>query len=197
LTTLSELIHTIVLHQQQRKSVLCTQRGIVAKFIGHSASVVVLAVLLVAVPGGAQEPTAPLADDAAPVQAQAGQQTLDLQDAIARDVLEPLQAGMQSRNLKQVLSVFDAQSAPSFPQLQERMKALLDAFASVQFRYKILQAGSEKGHASMTCEVDLDGIPLDSGQVPIRRSAQVRLQLTQTAQGWRISSYSPSDFFNP
>ncbi len=152
---------------------------------------------MAAVPGRAQQPNPAPADEAAQAPAQVGQQQqLDLQEAVAQDVLEPLQAGMESRDLKQVLSVFDPQSSQNFPQLQDRMRALLDAYTAVQFRYKILQASSENAHASMTCEVDLDGTPVEDGQVPVRRSTQMRLQLTQTPKGWRISGYSPSDFFN-
>jgi hypothetical protein len=167
----------------------------VAKSIRHSARVTVLALVLTAVPGLAQQPNAAPPDDTAQVSDQAGQQPLDLQEAVARDVLEPLQAGMESRNLKQVLSAFDAQSVPNFPQFQDRMKAVLDAYAAVRFRYKILQANSEGDHASMTCEVDLDATPVDGGQVPTRRSTQMRLQLKQTQKRWQISSFNPSDFF--
>jgi hypothetical protein len=167
----------------------------VAKSIGHSVKVTLLALLLAAVPGFAQQPNAAAPDDAAQPLAQDTQPQLDLQEGIARDVLEPLQAGMESRNLKQVISVFDPQSVSDFPQLRDRMKALLDAYAAVRFRYKILQASSEGAHASMTCEVDLDATPLDGGQVPTRRTTQMRLQLTQTPKGWRISAFSPGDFF--
>ena len=121
---------------------------------------------------------------------------MDLQEAIAGDVLEPLQAGMESRNLKQVLSVFDPQSSPNFPQLKDRMRALLDAYTAVQFRYKILQASSENAHASMTCEVDLDGTPVDDGQVPSPTQRHDAVETHKTPKGWRISAYSPSDFFN-
>jgi hypothetical protein len=167
----------------------------VAKSIRHPAKVTLLALVLAGVPGLAQQPNAAAPDDAAQSPAQAAQQPLDLQETIARDVLEPLQAGMESRDLKQVLSVFDEQAVPNYPQFRDQMKALLEAYVAVRFRYKILQASSEGAHASMTCEVDLDATPVDSGQVPTRRSTQMRLQLTQTPKGWRISSFSPSDFF--
>jgi hypothetical protein len=151
--------------------------------------------VLAAVPGLAQPQNAAAPDDTAQVPAQATQQPLDLQEAVARDVLEPLQAGMESHDLKQVLSVFDAQTVPNYPQLQDQIKALLDAYVTVRFRYKILQASSDDNHASMTCEIDLDATPVDSGQVPTRRSTQMRLQLTQAPKGWRISNLSPGDFF--
>lgn len=166
-----------------------------AKFIRYLAAGAWLGLALVAAPGWAQQPNAAPADDAAQTSAQGATEPLDLQEAVARDVLEPLQAGMQSRDLKQVLSVFDPQTVPEFPQFRDRIKAMLDTYAALQFRYKILQASAEDHHASMTCEIDLDATPVDQGQVPTRRSTQMRLQLTQTPKGWRISNFSPSDFF--
>ena len=162
-----------------------------AKFVGYLAAVTLLATLMVTVSSQAQEP-APATEEP---QSAGGPQQLELSEAVARDVLEPLQAGMQNRELKQVLAVFDSQSVPDYPQLRDRVKALLDAYAAVQFRYKILQSSSENSRASVTCEFDLDGTPVDSGQVPMRRSTQMRLQLTQTSKGWRIAAFSPSDFF--
>lgn len=195
LTAFPNSIHTIVLHEQLRKSVLCTLRRIVAKLMGYPATVACLALALMAVPGLARQTNASPADDAAQTSAPGAQEPLDLQEAVARDVLEPLQAGMQSHNLKQVLSVFDPESIPNFPQLRDRIKAMLDAYAAFQFRYKILQASAEDHRASMTCEIDLDATPVDEGQVPTRRSTQMRLQLTQTPKGWRISAFTPNDFF--
>jgi len=124
-------------------------------------------------------------------------QPLDLNEAIARDVLEPLRAGMMSQNVKQVLSVFDADSFPDFAQFRDRLRPFLDSYSAVQFRYKILQATSpEEGKASVACEADLEGTPQDDGQVPLRRSTQLQLQLKQTPKGWQISSLTPTDFFS-
>lgn len=165
-----------------------------AKSPADLAKLTVWALVLIAAPALAQQPAAP-PDDAAPAQAQGVQQPLDLQEAVAQDVLEPLQAGMESRDLKQVLSVFDARSVPSFPQLRDDIRAMLDSYAAVRFRYKILQAAADGPHASMTCEFDLDADPVQSDRVPTRRSTQMRLKLTQTPKGWRISSFSPSGYF--
>ena len=196
MTAFPNSIHTIVLREQQRKSVLCTLRGIVAKSHRHPAIVTGLALVLVATQGLAQQPkAAPIDDGTATAAAQTGRQPLDLQEAVAGDVLEPMQAGIQSHDLKKILGAFDPQSFPNFPQFRDRIKALLDSYAVLQFRYKILQASSDDLHASMTCEADLDATPVDEGQVPSRRSTQMRLQLTQTPKGWRISAFSPSDFF--
>jgi hypothetical protein len=165
----------------------------VAKIGGDLALLTLLALLLVPLPGLAQQP-APDEVTQTPSQT-AAQQPLDLQEAVARDVLEPLQTGIQTQNLKQILAVFDSESVADFPQLRDRFKALLDSYAVLLFRYKILQASPEDGHASLTCEVDLDATPRDEGQVPIRRSTQLRLQLKQMPKGWQITAFTPSDFF--
>ena len=161
-----------------------------------AAQVILLALLLAALPGVAQQPPATPPDGDAQATAPAnGQQSLDLQEAVAHDVLEPLQAGIQSHNLKQVTGVFDPQSVADFPQLRDQFKALLDNYAVLLFRYKILQATLDDAHASMTCEVDIDATRRDDGQVPLRRSTQLRLQLKQTPKAWQITGFSPSDFF--
>ena len=79
-TTFPNSIHTIVLREQQRKSVLCTLRRIVAKSIRHLAKVTLLALVLAAVHGLAQQPNAAVPDGAAQAPAQDAQQQLDLQD---------------------------------------------------------------------------------------------------------------------
>jgi hypothetical protein len=148
------------------------------------------------VPGLAQQSSA-----ASPEQANAkpgpaaGRQALDLQDLVARDVLEPLRDGIQTQNPGEVLAVFDAEAIPEFPQLRDQIRAFLDSYAVLRFRYKILQATSDRNGATVTCETDLDATPRDPADVPMRRSRQLRLQLKPTEKGWRISAFSPKDFF--
>jgi hypothetical protein len=156
-----------------------------------------IAAALFIAPVFAQEPSQTAPDQAAQSAGQTAPQPLDLQEAVARDVLEPLQAGIRTQNLKQVLSVFDAQSFPEFAQFRDQLRAFLDHYYVLQFRYKIQQgtATEEGSRASVTCEADIDATPLDPGQVPLRRSTQIRFQLKQTPNGWRISGLMPSDFF--
>ncbi len=156
----------------------------------------VLVVLLVTAALGRAQQTRPAAPETAQTPSQAAApQTLDLEDLIVRDVLEPLRDGIQTQNPRQVLSVFDAEAIPEFPRLRDQIKAFLDSYAVLQFRYNILQASSEDDKAAVICEADLDATPRDPGQVPMRRSTQLRLQLKQTPKGWRISAFTPGDFF--
>jgi hypothetical protein len=116
----------------------------------------------------------------------------DLQDAIAHDVLEPLQSAIQARNLQQLLVIFDSSFVP---QVRDQLRALFDNYSVLRFRYKLTEVRSEGGVVSASCEADLDATPLDPSSGPLRHSNLLHLQLKQTPKGWKISAFSPADFF--
>ena len=154
-------------------------------------STLLLALTVLMLPVAAQEPGSGSKTDSAEPASET-QPDSNLQDSIAHDVLEPLQTGIQTQNLKQVLAVFDADSAP---QVRDQLRALFENYSVLQFRYKLTQVSSEGGRVSAICEVDLDATPLDQTSAPLRHSNLLHLQLKQTPKGWKISSFSPADFF--
>jgi hypothetical protein len=122
-------------------------------------------------------------------------QSLTLEEVLAHDVLEPLQKGVSTRNVKQVLSVLSPQVTANYPELRDQFQALLDNATALQFRYKLLQVTSDRDHASAICEADLDATPRDETLTPVRRSAQLTFQLKRTTSGWKVVTFSPADFF--
>jgi hypothetical protein len=124
------------------------------------------------------------------------QQPLNLSDEIIQQVLEPLRTGLETQDIDQVLSVFDRQEMPSYTHLRGQLKAFFDQFNEVNFRYQILQATADKDHASATAEIDMDALPYGATVVPSRRSVQMRFRLKQESKGWKIVSFTPSDFFS-
>lgn len=131
----------------------------------------------------------------APVPGTDQPQPLSLQDVIARDVLEPLQTGLTTHDLKQIWSVFDPQVTFNFAEVRDQFRALLNNSSGLLFRYKLLQLTADKDHASAICEVDLDATPVDDTLIAVRRSTQMRFQLKHTAGGWKIAAFTPGDFF--
>lgn len=127
--------------------------------------------------------------------APASGQPLDLDEAVAHDVLEPLQTGIQIHSLKEVLSVLDPQSMSNYAEVRDQFRALFSNYSVLQFRYKLLQLSSERNRVSAMCEIDMDATPADENLMAVRRSAQMRFQLKQTSTGWKIVDFSPSDFF--
>ena len=126
----------------------------------------------------------------------ASDEKLTLSDQIVQDVLEPLRTGVETQNIKQILSVFDKPEFSGYGDLEQQLRAFYRQYEQVNFRYQILQAAIDKDHASATAEIDMDAMPYTVTVIPARRSVQMRFQLKQDGKSWKIVGFSPSDFFS-
>ncbi len=123
-------------------------------------------------------------------------QGLTLTEQLIRGVFQPLQNGMQTRNIQMVLSIFDKKELTGWADLQAQLNAFFQQYDSVNFRYQILQVTAEKDRGSATAEIEMDALPYNFGQIPSRRSVQMRFQIKLGAKGWKVSGFSPADFFS-
>jgi hypothetical protein len=125
---------------------------------------------------------------------------LSLSDQLLQDVFEPLRAGMESQNIRQILSAFDKREMSDYGDLEQQLHAFFRQYDQVRFRYQLLQAAMEdtpdKDLATATAEMDMDAMPFSVTQIAVRRSVQMHFQLKHEPKGWRVTSFSPSDFFN-
>jgi len=124
-----------------------------------------------------------------------GQEPLTLTEEVLRDVLQPLQRGIEEHNLAQVLGVFDPQETPGYASLRDELRAFLNQHEPIRFRYKLLQVTSEKDHAIAIAEIDMAATPVDQTQLTIQRTTQMRFQMKLGAKGWKLVAFKPSDFF--
>lgn len=120
---------------------------------------------------------------------------LSLSDQVSKDVLEPLRIGIEAQNRQKVLSVFDQKELNSYAELQGQLNAFFQQFSEVRFRYQLLQVEADKDHGSATAEVEMDALPYQEMQVPVRRSVQMRFQLKLEPKGWKVTGFSPAGFF--
>jgi hypothetical protein len=146
-----------------------------------------------------QQQQAPAKNEAPPDSAQQSppsEEALSLSDQIIQDVLEPLRAGMESQDVKQIMSIFDKEEMSNYGDVEQQMHAFFGQYQSVRFRYQVLQATAQNDHASATAELDVDALPYEVSIIPARRSVQMRFQLKQEPKGWRVLGFSPADFFS-
>ena len=84
------------------------------------------------------------------------EEELDLNDQVVRDVFDPLQRGMQSHNLYQVLAIFDQPGTADYARIRDQLRAFFYQYDEIRFRYQLLQVTSDKDHASAVAEVQMD-----------------------------------------
>lgn len=147
-----------------------------------------------------QSPPAKGSTTTAPAQAAPADDKDSLSDAILQNVLEPIRAGMETQNIRQVLSAFDKKEMSGYSDLEQQLHAFFRQFEEVRFRYQILQAAVEdtadQDRATATAEMDMDAMPFSVTQMAVRRSVQMHFQLKHEAKGWEVLSFTPADFFD-
>jgi hypothetical protein len=149
--------------------------------------------------GGSPQQKAPAKSDAPPDTAEQSpptEEALSLNDQVIQDVLEPLRAGMESQNVKLIMSIFDKAEMTNYGDLEQQLHAFFRQYQQVRFRYQVLQATAQNDHGSATAELDVDALPYEPTIIPARRSVQMRFQLKQEAKGWRVIGFSPANFFS-
>ena len=120
---------------------------------------------------------------------------VELSDEIVRDVLLPFQRALETHNLDHLLDTFDP-AAPDLPRFRDQFRAFFRLTDTVKFRYQILQAAADgPDTAYAIADIDMDALPADSLPTEQRRSTQMRLQMTRTPKGWRLTALKPLDFF--
>ncbi len=147
------------------------------------------------VPAAPQQSSTRGSSAAADAQSPVNAEGLTLSEQVAKDVMEPLRIGIVSQNIKMVLSVFDPKEMTSYADLQQQLNAFYFLYNEVRFRYQLLQVEADKDHGSATAEIDMDALPYQDLQVPVRRSVQMHLQLKLEPKGWKVTGFSPAGFF--
>ncbi len=133
---------------------------------------------------------------AAPDKSQdSGDNELDLNDQVIRDVFGPLQRAMEAHNLYQVLAVFDQQGTPDYAQVRDQLRAFFYQHDAIRFQYQLLQVTSDKDQGSAVADIQMDATPADPSQVTLRRETQMRFRMKLGPKGWRLVGFSPGDFF--
>jgi len=156
-----------------------------------------LAVLLccgfLALPVAAQDAAAPA--DPHLLLLRPADRPVEVSDEIVRDVLLPFQRALETHNLDHLLDTFDP-AAPDFPRFRDQFRAFFRLTDAVKLRYQILQAAADgPDTAYAIADIDMDALPADSLPTEQRRSTQMRLQMTRTPKGWRLTALKPLDFF--
>ncbi len=128
--------------------------------------------------------------------ASSAEQKLNFSEQVIQDVLEPLRKGVSVQNINQIMAVFD-KGMPGYGGLQQQFNAFFQLYSEVNFHYQILQVRADRDHGSATAEIEMDALPYEVSQIPVRRSVQMRFKLKQTANGWKIAEFTPADFFSP
>jgi len=117
--------------------------------------------------------------------------------ALSGAILRKLADGLQGHSLSGTKSLFAMDHFD--PDFEGRMRSTFDQYERFRLYYHVNQASGEATQGEVTADFDIEYDPRQEGQAPMRKHAELRLQveLLPAAHGskkWLITGISPSRF---
>jgi len=117
-------------------------------------------------------------------------------EVVANDVLGTLRDGLEGHSQRLMLSAFDGDKMDGYLSFEDAIEAMMNRYDGFRVHYRILQSEASGSKGIVNVQFDMEEIPRDTGTNPKRRSAQIRFELERGQKGWRITDFSPRDFFS-
>jgi len=116
--------------------------------------------------------------------------------SVANDLLYRLADGMESRNARLTLAVFDAGKFADYAQFSRQVNAWMRDNSSFRVYYKLRQVTADGARGTALVDFAYEAQPVTEGAQPVRRHEQLRLTFERGAHGWKIVDVSPRTFFS-
>ena len=120
----------------------------------------------------------------------------DFSNQVISRLLETVTQGFITDNQGQVLSAFNRARMKNYAQFRDNIATLFAQYASFRAAYRLRQSWPQGERGVVIADFDLEGMPLEEGSPPFRRSAQLRFEFERGRAGWRIVDVTPRSFFS-
>jgi len=156
---------------------------------------IVLLVLLVASIAAAQVKGGP-----SPRPNPKGDEQILQQEAFSPAVADVLVArvgeGLAGHDRKMLLSAFDKSDPKDYIAIKEQINAIMDTYWSFKVFYRVESSAlNPDGTATIRAHFQIEQRPAAEATLPFRRESELTLTAARTKDGWRVVSFSPTNFF--
>lgn len=145
---------------------------------------------------GSQPPPASTPGSANAARTSPATTSQDFTGAVANDLLFRLADGMESRNPRLTLGVFDPARLSDYGRFSAQVNAWLRDHSSFRVYYKVRQTSVEDGRGIALVDFAYEAQPVTEGATPVRRHEQLRFAFERGRRGWKIVDVSPRAFFS-
>jgi len=104
--------------------------------------------------------------------------------------------GLAGHDRKTLLSAFDKDEFQDYTAMKEQVNAVMEAYRSFRLHYHVDSfAPNPDGTATIHSSFQIEQTPAANFGLPIRRDANLILTASRTKQGWRVTGFTPANFF--
>ena len=117
-------------------------------------------------------------------------------DRIAAQLLDQIAAGLVSHNQKKMLSIFDLAKMTDGPLFKQQITSFFSQTGAIRVHFNLLQVATEGAQGTVTVNVEMEALPLEGNDLPLRKNAQLRLVAENSGGGWKLTDVQPRTFFS-
>jgi hypothetical protein len=123
-------------------------------------------------------------------------QQQEFSSAVADVLVARIGEGLAGHDRKTLLSAFDKDDFQDYTAIKEQVNALMEAYRSFRVHYHVDSfAPNPDGTASIHASFQIEQVPATGYGLPLRRDANLVLTASHAKQGWRVTGFTPADFF--
>jgi hypothetical protein len=116
--------------------------------------------------------------------------------AVADVLVARIGDGLAGHNRKTLLSAFDKNDFQDFAAIKEQVNAIMEFYRAFRVHYTVASsAANPDGTATVHTNFEMEQQPASDNTLPFRRNAELTLTAARTKSGWRVVSFSPTNFF--
>ncbi len=116
-------------------------------------------------------------------------------DAVADDLLSQIATSMAARNARGMLAAFDPQM-DGYSVFADHLSVWFHDNTSFKAYYKLRQTAVDGDRGIAVADFEYEVAPREEDQPPVRRHAQLRFTFARGAKGWKITDFTPRNFFS-
>lgn len=115
---------------------------------------------------------------------------------IAFNLLNDIRYGLESHDSRLMMAAFDRDKFSGYLTFSDQLDVLFQIYDRFRVRFKILDISTAGSKASALVDFQLEEIPRDPSDMPQRKEEQIRFEFQDGPRGWKITEFSPRDFFS-
>jgi hypothetical protein len=116
--------------------------------------------------------------------------------AVADVLVARVGEGLAGHNRKTLLSAFDKSDPEDYAAIEEQINAIMEAYRAFKVFYRVESSTlNPDGTATIRANFQVEQQPAAENTVPFRRESEFTLTAARTKNGWRVTSFSPLNFF--
>ncbi len=124
------------------------------------------------------------------------QATTPFSEDVAYQMLSKVRDGLVGHSQRVMLSAFDPDKMKDYVTFQDQIRAFFAQYEAFRVHFRMAQTTVEDARGIALVDFEIEEIPRNGNEPPLRKNSQIRFEFEPGKKGWRIVDFRPRGFFS-